>query len=78
MEKLSDCKLFDILLFIAITKTDFINKYERNGGNEEQICLLMRFRSLNGFVMKIKLIICHIASKIIYNNYITFTYINRN
>ena len=61
-----------------------------NGGNEEQICLLMRFRSLNGFVMKIKLIICHIASKIIvelgifyktkiiYNNYITFTYINRN
>ena len=29
MEKLSNYKLFYILHFIAITKTDFINEYER-------------------------------------------------
>ena len=90
MEKLSDCKLFDILLFIAITKTDFINKYELERRQWKTNTPADAFSFVKRFCYKNQTYYLHIASKIIvklgifyktkiiYDNYITITYININ
>ena len=65
MEKLSKYKLFDILLFIVMTKTNFINEYEFERRQRSTNMPVDVFSFVKRFCNKNQTHYLHIASKMI-------------